>query len=158
MPTELEIPEGLVQIRVPLEREDEEPGPDTDVIWAESLGHDRFRIESCPFFAYGVSREDVVRVSGRSPDGAPEVEDVLAKSGHRTLRVALAPETELRDSKVRELLARLVELGCTHESLPPKIVAVDVPPAVDLGGVVATLEALARQRRLLWEWADPRPC
>lgn len=158
MPTELEIPEGLVQIRVPLEREGAEAGPDTDVIWAESLGRDRFRVESCPFFAYGVSREDVVRVSDHSPEEAPEVEDVLAKSGHRTLRVALAPETELRDANVRQLLARLVELGCTYESLPPKIVAVDAPPAVDLADVVATLEALARQRRLLWEWADPRPC
>jgi hypothetical protein len=158
MATELELPGGLVQIRVPLDRGDAALGPETDVIWAESLGRDRFRVESCPFFAYGVSREDVVRVSGRTPEGAPEVEDVLSKSGHRTLRVALDPETELRDGNVRQLLARLIELGCTHESLPPKIVAVDVPPLVDLASVVAALEALSRQRRLLWEWADPRPC
>lgn len=158
MPTELDLPEGLVQIRVPLDRGDDATVPEADVVWAESLGNGRFRVESCPFFAYGVSREDVVRVTGRSPGEAPEVEDVLAKSGHRTLRVALDPETELRDTRVRHLLAGLVELGCTHESLPPKIVAVDVPPAVDLASVVAALEALARQRRLLWEWADPRPC
>lgn len=158
MPTDIELPEGLVRVRVALERAEGDPGPDADFVWAESLGSGRFRVESCPFFAYGVSRDDVIGVGGaREPDG-PVLEHVVRKGGHRTLRVALAPEARLSDEDVHHLLARTIELGCTHETLPPKIIAVDVPPEADLGAVLAHLEALARGGRLVWEWADPRPC
>jgi hypothetical protein len=158
MPEELELPEGLVRIRVRLERAQGEPGPDDDHVWAEPLAADRYRVESCAFFAYGISRDDVVRAGERDADGAPLLEHVVEKSGHRTLRIALDADARLEDPAVRQVLDRLVDLGCTHEALRPKIVAIDAPPAVDEAAVVAGLEAAARQRVLVWEWADPRPC
>jgi hypothetical protein len=157
MTTQLETVEGLVRIRVPIERPDGEPGPDADWVWAEPLGRDRYRVESCPFFAYGLSRDDVVRAVEARGYEAPRLEDVMAKGGHRTLRMALDPDAELSDGAVRALLERLLELGCTHEALRPKIVAIDVPPTVDLGVVTELLQGRLKDGLILWEWADPRP-
>jgi hypothetical protein len=156
MSTELESPEALVRIRVPLEGA-VSAGPADDWLWAEPLGAGRFRIESCPFFAYGVSREDVVVASPPPGEEQPRLDDVVEKSGHRTLRAALDPQVDVAHAGVQGALARLLELGCTHETLRPKLVAVDVPPTVDVGAAVAVLQALADEGLLLWEWADPRP-
>jgi hypothetical protein len=157
MSVEQETAEALVRIRVPLEPAPGSPGPTDDWVWAEPLGSGRFRIESCAFFAYGLSRDDVVRASPAPGEEAPRLEDVLEKGGHRTLRLALAPSIELRDPAVQGLLERLLELGCTHETLRPKLVALDVPPEADVTIVAELLQSLAAHGALLWEWADPRP-
>jgi hypothetical protein len=155
MSTELETSEGLVRIRAPLERAPGEEGPTDDWLWAEALGSGRYRVESCPFFAYGISRDDVVRAA--EEEGAPRIEDILEKGGHRTLRLALDPALDLRAAPIQRLLERVTELGCTHEVLRPKIAAIDLPPEVDVSVVAELLQQLAREGSLVWEWADPRP-
>lgn len=157
MTTELETAEGLVRIRVPLDAPSGSAGPAEDWLWAEPLGSQRFRVESCPFFAYGVSRDDVVRATEAQGDEAPRLEDVIEKGGHRTLRLALDPRIDLADGAIQGLLERLLEMGCTHETLRPKLVALDVPPEVDVTIVVELLQALADDGTVVWEWADPRP-
>ncbi len=157
MSTELESPEALVRIRVPLDA-GAGAGPADDWVWAEPLGSGRFRVESCPFFAYGVSRDDVIVAVPPPGDESPRLEDVVEKSGHRTLRAALDPSVDVAHPRIQDLLGRLLELGCTHETLRPKLVAVDVPPAVDVGACVALLQKIGDEGVLLWEWADPRPC
>jgi len=157
MSTEIEAAEGLVRIRVPLDPPPGGPGPADDWLWAEPLGSGRFRIESCPFFAYGVSRDDVIRAAEPKGDEAPRLEDVIEKGGHRTLRLALDAKVKLADAAVQGLLERLLEMGCTHETLRPRLVALDVPPPVDVTLVVALLQALADDGAVVWEWADPRP-
>jgi hypothetical protein len=157
MATEQETTEGLVRIRVPLDAAPGAAGPADDWLWAEPLGSGRFRIESCPFFAYGISRDDVVRAAEAPGEEAPRLEDVIEKGGHRTLRVAVDPQVDIADGAVQGLLERLLELGCTHETLRPKLVALDVPREVDVTIVAELLQALADDRTILWEWADPRP-
>jgi Domain of unknown function (DUF4265) len=157
MTTEMETTEGLVRIRVPLDPGPGTAGPSDDWLWAEPLGSGRFRIESCPFFAYGISRDDVVRTAEEKGDEAPRLEEVVERGGHRTLRVALDSKVELTDAAVQGLLERLLEMGCTHETLRPKLVALDVPPVVDVTIVVELLQALADDATVVWEWADPRP-
>jgi len=157
MPPELETSEGLIRIRVPLDPAPGSSGPTDDWLWAEPLGSGRFRIESCPFFAYGISRNDVIHAAQPKAEEAPRLEDVVERCGHRTLRVALDSRIELNDAAVQGLLERLLEMGCTHETLRPKLIALDVPPAVDVTIVVELLQALADDSTVVWEWADPRP-
>ncbi len=157
MGTELESAEGLVRIRVPLDPPPGAAGPSDDWLWAEPLGSGRFRIESCPFFAHGISRDDVVRAAESARGEAPRLEHVVEKGGHRTLRVALDAGLELSDPVVQGLLERLLEMGCTHETLRPKLVALDVPPPVEVAAVVELLQALADDGTVVWEWADPTP-
>ncbi len=156
MSTELESPDALVRIRIPLDAAGE--GPADDWLWGEPLGSGRFRVESCAFFAYGVSRNDVVVATPPPGDESPRLEHVVEKGGHRTLRAALDPAVTVANPRVQEILGRLLDMGCTHETLRPKLVAVDVPAEVDVAAAVAALQALGEEGLLLWEWADPRPC
>jgi hypothetical protein len=144
-----------VRIVVPLDRDPGEGGPADEWLWAEPLGGGRFRVESAPFFAYGLSSGDVVRAP--DPGELPRVDSVERKSGHRTLRIALDPDAAPDRADIRGLLAELEQAGCRSEALPPKIFAIDVPPEVDVAGVVGRLQAALREGLLLWEWADPRP-
>ena len=157
MTAELQASEGLIRIRVALDRAAGEAGPTDEWLWAEPLGSGRYRVESCPFFAYGISRDDVVRASGPGGQEAPTLEDVIEKGGHRTLRLALDASVKLSAPAVQGLLERLLQHGCTHELLRPKLVAIDVPADADLGAVAELLQGLAREGALIWEWADPRP-
>ncbi len=157
MTAETETMEGLVRIRVPLDPAPGSAGPADDWLWAEPLGSGRYRVESCPFFAYGISRDDVVGAIDGVGNEAPCLDDVIEKGGHRTLRLALDPRIELSDPAIHALLDRLLELGCTHEAFRPKLVAIDLPPEVDVGKVAEHLQALAEGGTILWEWADPRP-
>ena len=145
-----------MRVRVALERSPGEAGPSEDWLWAEPLGSGRYRVESCPFFAYGISRDDIVGAAGAPEAGAPQFDEVVEKSGHRTLRVALDPALEIGAPEVQQLLGQLIERGCTHELLRPKLVAIDLPPEVALEAVAALLEQGAHDGVLLWEWADPR--
>lgn len=156
MAEDVDTGEGLVRIRIRLEGTGE-GGPTEDSVWAEPLGSDRYRVESCPFFAYGISRDDVIRAARVPEDGGPVLDDVLEKCGHRTLRLALNPSVELQAEPVQQLLERLVEMGCTHEVLRPRLVAIDVAPQADLATVAGLLQEGVRAGALEWEWADPRP-
>lgn len=156
MAEDLDTGEGLIRIRIRLEAAGE-PGPAEDSVWAESLGSERYRVESCPFFAYGISRDDVVRAADAPGGGGPVLDDVLEKGGHRTLRLTLGPSVEPRSNPVQRILEKLIDLGCTHELLRPRLVAIDLPPEVDLAVAAGLLQEAARTGALSWEWADPRP-
>lgn len=152
-----EGPGGYIRLVVSLEPEPEVEGPEDEWLWAEPLGSDRFRLESTPFFAYGLSHGDVVRARGGADHGAgARFGEVERKSGHRTLRVALDLDLDVDRPEVQRFLDDLLALGCSYESLPPKIVALDVPPEVDEAEVVARLQTQRRDGVLVWEWADPR--
>lgn len=147
-------PGGYVRLHVSLERAPGADGPEDEWLWAEPLGSDRYRLESTPFFAYGLSHGDVV---GAHPGDLPRLAEVERKGGHRTLRLALDAGWDLERAEILRFLADLQEAGCTYEAMPPQLVALDVPPEVDVGGVIARLQVQRRDGVLVWEWADPRP-
>jgi hypothetical protein len=152
---EEQAPGGYVRLVVPLDPDAGGDGPADEWLWAEPLGSSRFRLESTPFFAYGLSHGDVVRASEDSDQ--PRLLEVERKSGHRTLRVALDEGRELDAPEIQAFLDEILGLGCTYEAMPPKIAAVDVPPEVEVGDVIARLQVKFRDGVLVWEWADPRP-
>ncbi len=153
--TEEEAPGGYVRLVVQLERELEGEGPEDEWLWAEPLGSGRFRLESTPFFAYGLSHGDVVRAADAAE--LPRLDEVERKSGHRTLRVALDAGWDLDRPEIQQFLDDLLALGCTYEAMPPKIAALDLPPDVEVEEVIARLQVQRRDGVLVWEWADPRP-
>ncbi len=148
-----EAPGGYVRVLVPLDHDHGAAGEEW--LWAEPLGSDRYRVESSPFFAYGISHGDVVLATEGA--AARQLSAVERKSGHRTLRIALDDPWTVEHGDVQRFLDDLLEMGCTYEALPPKIVALDVPPEVDVVAAVERLHTQVRDGVLVWEWADPRP-
>lgn len=108
----------------------------TESMWAGAAGGNRFRLENIPFFVYGVSYRDVV--STVVEEGLQTYEDVLERSGHSTYRIFL-PE-EMPFEKFDEYWDALRTLGCAFERGTDYLIAVDVPPEVDIHKAYKALE------------------
>jgi hypothetical protein len=121
---------------------------------ARPLGSDAYRLENSPWFAYGVSFQDVVEARPAQPDeaGLPTFVRVLEKSGNRTLRVYLEEpvETEL-EARLHPTLSTLLDLGCSVEGTNGNYFAVNVPAEADFDTVCSFLYSTSD----LWEYADP---
>lgn len=117
---------------------------DVETLWAFDLGGNKYRLDNTPWYQYGVSFQDVIEALPEE-DGMRFFRRVVEKSGFKTVRVR-------DDAKVPEpLLEALGAIGCSYESANPKFIAVDIPPQVDLDGVVRLLVESGAE----WEHADP---
>lgn len=130
-------------------------GPDGEVetLWADPADAPHaYTLDNVPWYAYGVSLGDVVEAHA-GPDGALEMSRVLRKSGNRTLRVILdlaAPGGEWTIES-RRVVDGIRERGADIENMNRKLVAVLVPPAVDLLALGAYIDEAGFQ----FEYADP---
>ena len=130
------------------------PGEDGTVesesLWADSLGGDRFRLENCPFFAYGVSLHDIVRAPVDPDEQAATFQRVIVKSGNSTVRILFDEPVEDGNSP-QVILDQLISLGCSYEGANRKYIAVNIPSSVNLSTVCSFLV----EQQLSWEYADP---
>src|SRR2546423_10095822 len=76
--------EGLVKITIPLPK-DNLAGADTESVWAEPQGDGTYKIKNVPFYAKGISCEDVVEAE---PQGETLVfKRIVRHSGHSTYQI-----------------------------------------------------------------------
>lgn len=116
---------------------------DVETLWAFDLGGGRYKLDSTPWYQYGVSYQDIISAALR--DGRLHFERVVDKSGYRTLRVR-------SDNAVpQRLLDSLIAIGCNFEGANPTFIAIDVPAHIDLSAATDLLVASG----LEWEHADP---
>lgn len=102
-------------------------------LWARLRGDDLV-IESIPFFARGLSLGDTVAAIRVAP-AIYEFDRLLAQGGHDTVRLLVAATDDVPAVR-RDLRA----LGCPSELGPmSRLIAIDVPPGVDLDAVRAFL-------------------
>jgi hypothetical protein len=141
--------EELVKVVVKLEKdEDGYPPLDYEGLWAIPLGEGLFQIDNIPFFATCIALGDVV--SATSERGELRYREVVRPSGHSTLRLLIHDEKEV--PAVRELLEKL---GCASErSHIPRLISVDVPPAVPLD----TLRPLLDEGESQGRWGYEEAC
>lgn len=119
-------------------------------LWAAPLGHDKYRLESVPFFVYGVALHDVV-VAKADDQGWLQFVSVEERSGNRTLRARSEKFTRSRNLRSK-VTAGLEALGCRVEHLRRRLLSINVPPAVDLAAVTSHLNAA----RASWEYGHPQ--
>jgi uncharacterized protein DUF4265 len=68
-------PNAKVLFRVP----DDDGSAHVETLWAASAGDDTYKLDNSPFFAYGVSWEDVVFAPFKAEEGFPTFERVVSK-------------------------------------------------------------------------------
>ncbi len=78
-----------------------------ETLWATPVGRDRYKLDNSPFYAYGVSWQDVIEARPEREGDLPTLVRVVEKSGNRTIRVG-----------VRESL-RATSQSATWRSLTP---------------------------------------
>jgi hypothetical protein len=128
----------LVKVNFALPPDDQAQRVEAENLWAKPLGGDRYRIDNIPFYAYGISHEDVVLAD--EVDGRLKFREVAARSGHSTYRVLVKDSAGHDSSGFQKLWTRLSELGCTHEVAKRRWITIDVPPASDVFAVYQILE------------------
>jgi hypothetical protein len=121
-----------------------------ETLWAEAVGPNLYRLDNSPFWAYGVSWQDVVEAHP-DHDGMLRMTRVAEKSGHRTVRVIFEDDPE-NSVAAQAVLDGVNALGATFEGMNSRYVSIDIPPEVELGAVTQLLT----DRGVQWEHADPR--
>src|ERR1700675_337829 len=105
-------------------------GNDVETLWAVPASGNLYRLDNSPFFAYGVSWEDIVHAE-------PDYEGVLCfvrvadKSGNRTVRVITKGFATTSD-EAKPFLEGIINLGCSYEGFQPRLISITVPPNIDL--------------------------
>ena len=127
-------------------------GPDGEVEtpWARPLGKDQYELDNIPWFTYGLSLHDVIEARAPTPGEFPEFVRVVRKSGNRTIRLMLDPPADASPES-QAVLDRLRELGCGYEGMKHRLIAVDIPPTVDLMTIREFLITTEQE----WEHSDP---
>ncbi len=123
---------------------------EVETLWATHLGDDKYKLDNSPFYAYGVSWEDVVSAPFSEEEGHPTFQRVVAKSGNRTVRVVFNPPIESGNDS-DQLLQGLTALGCSYEGANHTYVCVNIPSAVEL----AKVRTFLVEHNATWEHADP---
>jgi len=144
--TEVAQPTAKVLFRVP----NEDGTAEVETLWAYDLGDDQYKLDNCPFYAYGVSLHDVVYAPFDADEGRATFQRVVSKSGNRTVRVVFDPPIE-PGNRSDEVLKGLVALGCDYERANSKYVVVNTPSGVELTAVRDYLV----ECDATWEHADP---
>jgi hypothetical protein len=137
--------EGMVKVRLC-----DPGGANTETLWASPIETNLYQLENSPFFAYGVSWQDVIEAR-LGDDQVLEYVRCVKKSGNRTVRI-IFQDYRSTDPGAEEVLMGLRNLGCSYEGMQPRMVSVNVPPRVDLSLVA---DFLKQQSGLQWEYADP---
>ena len=139
-------PNAKVLFRVP----NEDGGADVETLWATHLEGDNYRLDNSPFYAFGVSWEDVVSAPFNADEGFPTFERVVSKSGNRTIRVLFKTPIEPGNESDR-LVQGLIALGCDYEGATRKYISVNIPPGV----VLDVVRNYLIEHNATWEHADP---
>ncbi len=126
------------------------PGGEIETVWAFPRGGDHYELDSTPWYAYGLSWHDIIEAHAPAPGEFPEFVRVVKKSGFRTIRLFLDPSPDA-SSDSQGILDRLRELGCSYEGMSRRLIAVDIPPPVDLMDIRQFLITAEVE----WEHADP---
>jgi len=108
------------------------PPVDAEWLWGALLSKLGVEVRSSPFYAFGFSCEDIVavRVVQDGDDEWYEYERVLEHRGHSTYRLFVFDGAT--SESFLTLWKKLADLGCTYEGADEKLIAVDIPPGVDI--------------------------
>lgn len=135
--------ENMVKITIPLPA-DNLAGATTESVWAEAEGDGKYRIKNVPFYAKGVSCEDIVEA--KPEEGTLVFNRVVQHNGHSTYRI-FAPSGRTTPEVV-SLVGKLQQMHCDIEPATDKLVGVDVLPQADIYKVYETLADAERNGKI----------
>ena len=115
-------------------------GHDSESVWAEHVGDGKYKIKNSPFFAKGISFEDVVSVLEK--DDMLVFEKTIISAGHSTYRILVKEQDVPIPFNI--YWKPIEKLGCSFEEnieMALRMYAVDVPSTTDIYQVYSLLEA-----------------
>ena len=133
-----------IRIRIPAE---DGWQTESEWLWAERVNRTVFALRNVPYYRYGLSYDDRVRV--KEKDGWLEMAAIVGRGGHSTYR--LISKKGFQSKMARQALNELVKSGCDLEWNTDLHVAVDVPPTTDIHAVYGLLKRAERNSAFAFE-------
>ncbi len=122
--------------------------------WATALGHDLFRLENVPFYAYGLNFHDVVKATSESEELIPEIRELVELSGHRTFRVFF--EKNIDRQKQEEVLNSMEDLTISYERANEIYLSLDMQPNGNYQAVFDRLAGFEKESILEFETCEAK--
>ena len=120
---------------------------EVEAMWA-SRTSEGYKIDNIPFYARGISAEDIVSASPDA-DGMLRFGALVVPGQHSTIRLWFAKDSESEVDRIRQ---ELRDMGCSSElSDLPRLVAVDIPPTVPYHIVKNALDSYETEGVLEYE-------
>jgi hypothetical protein len=122
----------------------------TETMWAEQLGHGKYRLDNSPFYIYGISHNDIF--AAISADGRLEFSAIESHEGHSTYRVRLqpgdAPDVFLQHWQF------FADSGCAYEGVEASqyLFTLDIPRGVPVEPIYRELERI--EDLGIWEFEE----
>jgi hypothetical protein len=126
-----------VKIRFKLDPENQQ-GHEVENLWAEPLADGTFRILNSPFFAFGVSFQDIVKAA--TDDNVLQFIGIARRGGHSTYRIFLQDEHTIHDPIFQQYWKPISASGATLENANDQFAAVDIPPGSDVAAIYRLLQ------------------
>ena len=120
-------------VKILLEVEDEDGKVEIESVWAVPV-ENGYQIDNIPFYAKEIAYGDIVSAEP-DEDGMLSFKELIAPSGHSTIRLWFAKETDV--TQVRDALRGM---GCPSELDLSRLVAVDIPPSIPYESVRTYLD------------------
>jgi hypothetical protein len=141
---------SLEKIVFPLE--DDWHGFTTETLWARRPSDGLLQIVSVPFFAFGVSRFDVVCY--KKENDFLKFDSIMQKSGHSTYRISLAGSNNIAvaETFIESLAGRGIEME--EAKLQFRYFALDIGRAVDIERFYREISELQVARVIAFEEGD----
>lgn len=127
--------EPLVKVFIPMEPTDWH-NYKSESVWANPMSEEEYQIRNVPFYAMGVSHEDVVRAD--LENDTLYFREVLRRGGHSTYRFFLVDG--ISEDQWKPYWQPLEAIGCSYEQGTARLFAVDVPSGTDIYQTYALLD------------------
>ena len=135
-PTHSDNFEGpIVKVFIPLPNSDWHSYR-SESLFAKPLGGELYKLLNVPFYANGLSCNDVIRATFKQRD--LWFDSIRIGGGHSTYRFFVMDEVD--EEKWKLYWEPLETIGCTYERATNRLFAVDVPPKVDIYHVYELLD------------------
>jgi hypothetical protein len=119
-----------------------------ELVWAEKIDEVRYRLLNIPYYAEGYAEGDIVHCI--ETNNQIEVIAIEEDSGNGTLRLIFA---DSQRPEAQTVLDELTSVGCVYERASAGLVAVNVPPNLEIpfSQVANYLNSLSDEVLLGWE-------
>ena len=132
-------------------------GETVESIWVRKIRGRRYEVCTIPYFAYNMSLGDIVQC-GPDEDGIGLfVEQVLKKSGNRTVRVGFEVAEGGRHPEAKKFRRFLQRHGIEYDYDDAGLISINVPSDEVYEKIQKRLKKMPENAQMIWEDGDPQP-
>jgi hypothetical protein len=126
-------------------------------LWVRKLRGRQFRLAAIPFYAYNMSLGDIVRCVPDDEGLGLFIEEVVKKSGNRTVRVAFWAEKAGNHPEAIKFRDFLKENGLRWDYNGVRLFAINVSSEDVYQTILTRLKEIPEGAQMKWEDGDPQP-